>query len=90
MSCSCLFIHINILFVINEGNTQVVEFNPEFKHHDYEELEAFLVRMNKEYPEITRLYSPGKSVENRQLYVLEISDNPGRHEPGTKKNLFVE
>jgi len=58
------------------------DFKPEFKHHDYEALEAFLARMNKEHPEITRLYSAGKSVENRQLYVLEISDNPGRHEPG--------
>ncbi|ODN04202.1 Carboxypeptidase D [Orchesella cincta] len=65
------------------------DFKPEFKHHDYEALEAFLARMNKDHPEITRLYSAGKSVENRQLYVLEISDNPGRHEPGEPEFKYV-
>ncbi|CAL8120113.1 unnamed protein product [Orchesella dallaii] len=65
------------------------DFKPEFKHHDYDELEAFLARMNKDHPEITRLYSAGKSVESRQLYVLEISDNPGRHEPGEPEFKYV-
>lgn len=74
---------IVLLVVIKGAIAPQVDFNPQFKHHDYEALEAFLAEMNKNYPDITRLYSVGKSVEKRQLYVLEISDNPGRHEPGT-------
>jgi len=53
-----------------------------FKHHHYPEMVAMLNKMNKDYPNITRLYSVGKSVEGRELYVIEISDNPGYHEPG--------
>ncbi len=59
-----------------------LEFEPETKHHNYEEMEALLRKVSREYPEITKLYSIGQSVEGRELYVLEISDLPGQHEPG--------
>ena len=64
------------LFTLNK------EFQPEFKHHNYIEMEAFLKKVADEHPAITNLYSIGQSVQGRELYVLEISDNPGRHEPG--------
>ena len=33
----------------------------------------------RKYPNITRLYSAGKSVKERELWVIEISDNPGNY-----------
>lgn len=54
----------------------------DFHHHHFPDMEIFLRRFANEYPNITRLYSLGKSVESRELYVMEISDNPGVHEPG--------
>ena len=51
-------------------------------HHHYVEMNNLLAEYAAEYPEITRLYSIGKSVQDRDLWVMEISDNPGTHEPG--------
>lgn len=56
-----------------------------FQHHNYTELTSFLQDYNKRCPDITRLYTVGKSVQGRELWVIEISDNPGIHEPGKKR-----
>lgn len=54
----------------------------EFVHHNYDRLVSTLNLINVNYPNITRLYTVGKSVQGRHLYVLEVSTNPGKHEPG--------
>ena len=61
----------------------------EFKHHNYSELKAFLENLNKKYPNLTRIYSIGKSIEKRELLVLEISDTPGVHIPGQPEFKYV-
>ena len=53
-----------------------------FHYQNYQRYTKFLHNINAEYPDITRLYSIGESVQERKLWVLEISDNPGQHEPG--------
>ena len=54
----------------------------EFKHHNQEEMEQFMTHYSIQYPEITKMYQIGSSVQGKKLWVLEISDNPGVHEPG--------
>lgn len=56
-----------------------------FAHHNFSDLTSFLQDLATRYPAITKLYSIGQSVEKRDLWVLEISDNPGIHEPGDKR-----
>lgn len=41
------------------------------------------------YPSITHLYSIGKSVENRDLWVMEITKEPGQHVPGKPEFKYV-
>lgn len=54
----------------------------EFRHHNYADMEIFLRKYNSEFPTITHLYSAGRSKEDRELYVMVISDNPTVHEHG--------
>lgn len=55
----------------------------EFRHHNYADMELFLRKYNTDFPSITYLHSVGRSVENLELYVMVISDNPKEHEQGT-------
>ncbi|XP_029467086.1 carboxypeptidase D [Rhinatrema bivittatum] len=61
----------------------------DFRHHHFSDMEIFLRRYANEYPNITRLYSVGKSVESRELYVMEISVNPNIHEPGEPEFKYI-
>lgn len=62
---------------------------PDWQHHGFEAMEAWLRDLATRHPNIARLYSAGTSVQGRQLWVLEISDNVGRHEPGEPVEVVV-
>ena len=49
--------------------------------HTYDELSSELYTLSTAYPTICRLTTIGQSWENRQLYIMKISDNPGVDEP---------
>lgn len=53
-----------------------------FTYQSHEQLTSWLKSFARNYTNITRLYSVGKSVLGQDLWVMEISDNPGLHEPG--------
>ena len=54
--------------------------NPMRLYHNYDELTDFLQGISSQYPTITNLLTIGQSVEGRELWILEISDNPGVNE----------
>jgi carboxypeptidase D len=44
-------------------------------YHDYTKLTNFMSSIAAQYPNITRLFSIGKSVQNRELWGIQITDN---------------
>ncbi|XP_064229734.1 carboxypeptidase N catalytic chain isoform X2 [Aotus nancymaae] len=68
-----VFLHLLLLFKLVAPVT--------FRHHRYDDLVRTLYKVQNECPSVTRVYSIGRSVEGRHLYVLEFSDRPGIHEP---------
>uniref|UniRef100_A0A8C4R815 Carboxypeptidase X, M14 family member 1 n=1 Tax=Eptatretus burgeri TaxID=7764 RepID=A0A8C4R815_EPTBU len=61
----------------------------DFKHHNYKEMRKFMQVIKNECPDIARIYTIGKSYQGRKLYVMEMSDNPGVHEPGEPEFRYV-
>ncbi|XP_019943891.2 carboxypeptidase D [Paralichthys olivaceus] len=67
-----------------------IPFQPQdFRHHNYADMELFLRKYHSEFPSIVHLYSIGRSVEERELYVMVISDNPTVHEHGEPEFKYV-
>ncbi|XP_012732805.2 carboxypeptidase D [Fundulus heteroclitus] len=61
----------------------------EFRHHNYADMELFLRKYASEFSSITHLYSIGRSVQDRELYVMVISDNPKVHDQGEPEFKYV-
>ncbi|KAM7289332.1 carboxypeptidase M-like [Ixodes scapularis] len=58
----------------------------DYFYYNHEEMTAFLRNVSTDYPDFTKLYSVGKSVENRDLWVLLITKEP-HEEPLLKPNV---
>ncbi|XP_077434178.1 putative carboxypeptidase X1 isoform X2 [Vanacampus margaritifer] len=69
--------------------TEVTRDKLDFRHHNYKEMRKLMKAVNEACPDITRMYSIGKSYTGLQLLVMEISDNPGTHELGEPEFRYV-
>ncbi len=57
-----------------------MNFNPS-KYYKYDELVEQMNQWNKDYPELTKLYSIGKSYEERDMWLIELTNkNTGKSE----------
>ncbi|XP_062249523.1 probable carboxypeptidase X1 [Platichthys flesus] len=61
----------------------------DFRHHNYKEMRKLMRSVHESCPDITRIYSIGKSHGGLKLYAMEISDNPGKHELGEPEFRYV-
>ncbi|KAM4711866.1 carboxypeptidase M [Anableps anableps] len=61
----------------------------EFRYHDNSEIEQHLVQVSAANPDITHLYSIGKSVKGQQLWVLALGVSPHRHTVGVPEFKYV-
>ncbi|XP_073956750.1 carboxypeptidase D-like isoform X3 [Choristoneura fumiferana] len=61
----------------------------EFRYHDHEQLTRYLRAVSARYPALTALYSIGKSVQGRDLWVMVISASPYEHMLGKPDVKYV-
>ncbi|KAL7306812.1 hypothetical protein TKK_0000976 [Trichogramma kaykai] len=66
---------------------------PDFTHHNYTELTRILHDLQSNYPDIARVYSIGKSVKARELWVIELTSpsdkNRGEHDPDKPEMKYI-
>ncbi|CAL1533608.1 unnamed protein product, partial [Lymnaea stagnalis] len=86
------------LYILTENLTQFCNSHhasthfkepTDFTHHNNTEMTELLRSLAQRFPKITRLYSIGQSVQGRELWVLEISDNPQEHTPGEPEFKYI-
>nr|XP_046180252.1 probable carboxypeptidase X1 [Oncorhynchus gorbuscha] len=61
----------------------------DFRHHNYKEMRKLMKSVTEACPDITHIYSIGKSHMGLKMYVMEISDHPGKHELGEPEFRYV-
>ncbi|XP_075157372.1 carboxypeptidase D isoform X3 [Haematobia irritans] len=61
----------------------------DFVYHNHEELTRFLRATSARYPNLTALYSIGKSIQGRELWVLVVSASPYEHMLGKPDVKYV-
>uniref|UniRef100_A0A1I8JJW1 Peptidase_M14 domain-containing protein n=1 Tax=Macrostomum lignano TaxID=282301 RepID=A0A1I8JJW1_9PLAT len=76
--------------VLADDHEYRLRLRRDVRHHNYDALTAYLHRIHSACPSVTRLYSIGKSVQNRELWVIEFSGQlPGSHRPGVPEFKYV-
>ncbi|GFY66267.1 carboxypeptidase D [Trichonephila inaurata madagascariensis] len=75
-----------VLFVASVVLPSTTALNIDFAYHNFPQMTAVLRQLANEYPELTKLYSIGKSVQGRDLWVMLVTNNPDE-EPLLKPNV---
>lgn len=80
-----------VFFLTEEQNVEAIdsmEFLPpeepattmHFTYHSNAQMISILKKTEEQCSDIARTYSIGRSMEGRELLVIEFSNNPGQHE----------
>ena len=77
---------VSVIYVESSHTNVNIDFS---KYHHYDDLTKFLHDMVEKYPEISKLHTIGKSVNNRDLLAIQITDNVEGVEPGEPMFKYV-
>ncbi|XP_075219947.1 carboxypeptidase D-like isoform X2 [Lycorma delicatula] len=65
------------------------DYSLEFKYHNYDQMTKYLRMTSSRFPHLTALYSIGKSVQGRDLWVMVVSASPYEHMIGKPDVKYV-
>ncbi|GIY02022.1 carboxypeptidase M [Caerostris darwini] len=77
---------VTMVFLVVSSISPISALNVEFTYHNFPQMTAVLRQLANEYPELTKLYSIGKSVQGRDLWVMLVTSDPNE-EPLLKPNV---
>ncbi|RVE68463.1 hypothetical protein OJAV_G00092040 [Oryzias javanicus] len=69
------------VFLYRQNEVTPVDYL-QFRYHNYSEMIALMKSVNDECPNITSIYSLGRSAKGRELMAMVLSGNPTEHEIG--------
>ncbi|XP_060522719.1 carboxypeptidase M isoform X3 [Cylas formicarius] len=61
----------------------------EYRYHDFDRMTRFLRQTTARFPSLTALYSIGKSVQGRDLWVMVVSASPYEHMIGKPDVKYI-
>ncbi|XP_017777939.1 PREDICTED: carboxypeptidase D isoform X2 [Nicrophorus vespilloides] len=61
----------------------------DFNYHNYDQMTTFLRQTSAKFPSLTALYSIGKSVQGRDLWVMVVSASPYEHMIGKPDVKYI-
>jgi carboxypeptidase D len=70
---NCFLIELTSAFKLIQSEDETFLQNPHY--HNTDEMKDLFAKLQKEYPNIVKAHSIGKSLENRDLVVIEIRKN---------------
>lgn len=73
-------------FLARSSGIHVPHTSVDFNYHNHQAVEAIMRGFAADYPHLAQMYSVGKSVQGRDLWVLLITKNPSE-EPLLKPNV---
>ncbi|CAK9820339.1 Carboxypeptidase M [Anthophora quadrimaculata] len=76
--------HYNARFHVYEES-----YNIDFTYHNYDQMSRFLRTTSLRFQNLTALYSIGKSVKGRDLWVMVVSSSPYEHMIGKPDVKYV-
>ncbi|XP_048519633.1 carboxypeptidase M isoform X2 [Dendroctonus ponderosae] len=80
---------------VNGGNLNLdpqfkdVDIKLEHKYHHFDQMTQYLRQTTARYPSLTALYSIGKSVKGRDLWVMVVSASPYEHMIGKPDVKYI-
>uniref|UniRef100_A0A3B4GM61 Peptidase M14 domain-containing protein n=1 Tax=Pundamilia nyererei TaxID=303518 RepID=A0A3B4GM61_9CICH len=83
----CFFLQTDPVNVLYKQNEVTPVDYLQFKHHSYSEM--LMKSVNEECPNITTIYSLGRSSKGREIVAMIISGNPTEHEIGEPEIRFT-
>ncbi|KAE8281211.1 Carboxypeptidase M [Larimichthys crocea] len=81
--CTAVMSSLLLLLLLTSASTL------EFRYHNNSEIKQYLVQVNVSNPDITHLYSIGRSVRGQELWVLVLGLSPRRHTVGIPEFKYV-